>query len=318
MSKSFFASTIVALVFSVVCHPSSADQVVDIFGRDIRANARGALALLGISAVPNETASALFLDTGASNDGDFDFRSGQLGGGFRVGRNFPLYLEGYIGYTRYNPEYFFSDSVSSSIIPSKWTGVSATGGIGWEFQLSEYWKFRPVANFTIGRIQSDSSIAAQVVSDLLETELDFLSDGGITAWGYGGSLMAVYNRKWASRHEWDIRARYTHLRLQPTSSSDVVATANARSAVLWSRYRIPTGFKVFGQPTRWVNDVSFSYLPGDQGVVLDTDWLAQIGFGFEIDVSETKVPVISQARVMVKATKGENLDGFSIGIGVSF
>lgn len=306
-----------ALVCTSVAIPSKAQSIADGSGFNVRENIKGALAILGISAAPNESASVLLLDKNVENGDDYDLRGGQFGGGFRVSENIPVYLEGYIGFTNYDPVFLLSGASSSASILSHWTSVAATGGVGWQIDINEFWKIRPMANFSIGRVQSDSSIAAQEISNILEEDLDFLSDGGITALGYGGSLVAEFNRRWANDYELDLRFRHTHIILEPLDT-DLVGQAEAISTVAWSRVRVPTGVRVFSQPTRWVGEVSASYIPGDQGIVLDSEWLAQLGAGIELDLSKNDSAWVEELRLMARIAKGDNIEGYSVGVAIKF
>ncbi|QDY71281.1 hypothetical protein [Qingshengfaniella alkalisoli] len=87
-------------------------------GAFVRRNVEGTLAVLGMSVVPSETASALFLDTGSGSDERYDLRSAQLGGGLRWSEDVPLYLEGYIGYNRYDPVLLFSEGPNGRVCRS--------------------------------------------------------------------------------------------------------------------------------------------------------------------------------------------------------
>jgi hypothetical protein len=52
--------------------------------------------------------------------------------------------------------------------------------------------------------------------------------------------------------------------------------------------------------------------------VLNTDWLAQVGYGLELDVSKTWIPLVRQGRVMFRYTRGEFLEGYGLGLAVNF
>ncbi|QIE42078.1 hypothetical protein G5B39_09010 [Rhodobacteraceae bacterium SC52] len=54
------------------------------------------------------------------------------------------------------------------------------------------------------------------------------------------------------------------------------------------------------RPIRVVSGAFVSYLPGGQGEVIREDWLAQIGFGGEIDFENTWVPWITTTRLMFR------------------
>ena len=312
-------------ILSVFCVLSlagqaSAQSFIDgVFKEVQRANAKGALAALGIAGLPDDSASAIALESTGQED-SFDYKSAQLGGGFRLGEGIPLYLEGYIGYNRYDPVLFLSGTGLKSPLPLKWTSVAATGGIGWEFDLTDYWKFRPMVHLSLGRVQSDSSVAAQIIAEELGFEdVSFAQSGGIWAGGYGASLALAYRRRWESDHELEVTLRHNEIEYRPIGDDkDLFVRSRAANSVLWSRYRFPTGWQLWDRPVRGVTDFSASYLAGDQKYILQTDWLARVGIGGEVDTSETWVPVISTTRFMVRYYEGESVRGFSAGLGVSF
>ncbi|QDY71280.1 hypothetical protein [Qingshengfaniella alkalisoli] len=176
-----------------------------------------------------------------------------------------------------------------------------------------------MAHVALGRVQSDISVAGQVVGNRLGLDPALLKDGGVAAGGYGASLSLVYNQRWNNDYEADVSLRHTHIRLKPIAGDkELVGDADAITTTLWTRLRVPTGAELFDRPIRVVYEATGSYPPGDQGEVLDTDWLAQVGFGGEIDLSETWVPWVTTTRLMARYTRGEVLEGFSIGLAASF
>lgn len=312
------SSTAVVAAACLCALPAHAAEIEDITAFRLERYASGALAVYGITAVPNETASALFLDTGT--DGGTDFRSGQLRGGFTVSERFPLYLEGYLGWNRYDPRFVLTNGRETAPLNLKWTSFAATGSVGWDFSLTPHLKLRPMATISLGQILSDTAFIAGFIADRIGADgVNFLRDGGLTAGGIGGSLVLVYNQRWANDLEADATLRYTYLHLEPIAGDkDVTGSATAETLALWSRLRMPTGLTAFDSPVRTVAEFSASWLPGDQGDILDTDWLAQVGYGFEIDVSKTWIPLIRQGRMMFRYTQGENLTGYGLGLAVNF
>ncbi|MEC9431725.1 MAG: hypothetical protein VYD87_02360 [Pseudomonadota bacterium] len=291
-------------------------DLLTLVNANVSDKATGALAMLGMTLVPSETASTLFLNTG-SGEGN-DYIATQFGGAFTISESFPLYLEGFAGYSRYDPVFVFTDGASQSRLPTKWTSVGASGGIGWDFEIADGLVLRPIFNVALGHVESDARLLSRIVARKLDIKLDFLKDGSMTAGGLGGSVMLDY-ALYRPDYEIDVELRYTHLLLQPIAGSKAVdASSNAATVGLWSRLRAPTGITLFGGPLRAVYELSGSLLPGDQGEVLQTGWLAQVGTGLEFDVSQTWAPLVSRARIMARYTQGENLTGFSVGIAASF
>ncbi|MEX0307718.1 MAG: autotransporter domain-containing protein [Ruegeria sp.] len=303
----------------LLAHSASAQSALErAFEKQQQENAAGSLAILGLAGIPDDSASAISLQSNTDNR-DYDFKSAQLGGGFRLAEGVPIYLEGYIGYARYDPVLTFSGTGETTRIPLKWTSLALTGGVGYQFDLGEYWKLTPMAHISVGRTQSDASVGAQAIANRLGLDRDFLESGGIWAGGAGGSMTVSYEQPLSNDREFEASLRYTHIEYWPIGDNkDLLVESTAANAVLWSRYRFPTGKRMFGRPVRWVGDLSLSYLIGDQSLVLGTDWLARVGGGIEVDLSDTWVPWVSTTRFMVRYYGSDTVNGFSAGIGISF
>jgi hypothetical protein len=319
--KKYTKLQIGAALFCIVIGAPSLDaqQIDDVLGRQIEKRASGALAILGLAAVPSETASTLFLDTGQEGNSGTDFRAGQLGGGFTWSEEFPLYLEGYVGWNRYDPVFIFSEGAEQRKTQAKWNSFAASGAVGWDFKLSENVVLRPLAMVALGTVASDITLGGLFIGNKLGKDAEFLRDGSLTAGGLGGALAVAYNERWENDWEADVTLRHTRLYMQPIAGDkDVVASAQSITTALWSRLRIPTGYKAFDRPVRAVGEFSVGYYGGDQQEFFNTPWLVQVGFGGEVDVSKTKIPWVTTSRLMMRYTKGENVDGFSVGLAVSF
>lgn len=301
-------------------HSASSLEISDLFAFSIERQAEGVLAMLGISAIPDSTSSSLQLRGNLARGSRSKFESWQVSGGFTWSEDLPLYLEGSIGYNRYNPDLLITEDAQSARLRPKWTGIAATGGIGWDFKLTDTLTLRPILNLTYGKVFSDTQYVAQFIAEHLGYDnTAFIRDGGLTAGGYGGSLALVYNEKWDSGDEADAVLRYTDIYLKPIGGDkDVVGDASARTLALWSRYRTPNSMTAFGSPMRTVYEFSASWLAGDQGEILHTDWLAQIGVGLEVDTTKTNLPWIEEGRLVVRYTMGEKLNGWGVGLAVSF
>lgn len=311
---------ILMVVLGVAGSPAAALDANRLLSFSVEQQAAGVLSMLGISVVPDSAASALDMRATLGRGSNMDFQASQISGGFTWSEDTPLYLEGSIGYDRYNPDLLMSDGVESGRLRPRWTGVAATGGVGWDFRLGEHLWLRPIVNLSLGQVVSDTQVVAQFIANHLDAdELHFLRDGGLTVGGYGGSLALVYNQMWESGTEADAVLRYTNIRLEPVGGDkDIVASASAETLALWTRLRTPTRLEAFERPVRAVYELSGSWLMGDQGEVLNTDWLVQVGVGLEVDVAETSLPWITKGRIVFRYSRGEHLDGYGLGLAVSF
>lgn len=296
--------------------PASATAELAITGINIQEQANGVLALLGYSVVPDITASSLSINN--DRTGDPDIWLSQFAGGFTVSDEVPLYLEGGIGFSRYDPVYVASDGATEREVALKWNSVALTGGVGWDFPISSEWTVRPIANIALGHVESDVSIVGRIIEE--ETGLpvsDFFDGGRLNAYGYGGSMMLDWER-YLEDYEIDVELRYTWIRLESFHSSrGVKGRADVPTFNVWTRYRAPTGVTFLQRPLRYVLEYAFSSFEGDQAGVLGFDYLNSIGFGVEID-SEADDVVVTRTRVVGRYRFGNNVSGFGIGLAVSF
>jgi hypothetical protein len=207
--RSAVGSIIVLTASLFLASPVDAQDIK--IGDGVGRFANQALATFGLVAVPDEPASALSLKKNGSDENAFF--AGQVGGGFRVSQSIPIFLEGYLGFQRYDPLLIVETPSADLTVTGQWNGVSATGGVGYDFRLTEHWSLRPIANLSLGHIVSDASILGGLVSGDADGDLDFLIDGGMSTGGYGGSLLLNYEKKSRSG-DFDIRIRHTHLELQ--------------------------------------------------------------------------------------------------------
>ncbi|RZL88109.1 MAG: hypothetical protein EOP82_24120 [Variovorax sp.] len=276
----------------------------------------GVLALLSYSVVPDLASSSLSI--ASPQTGNPSIAMSQFAGGFTVSASWPLYLEGGIAASRYDPTFYASNGREERAIPVKWNNAVLTGGVGWDFPVLPELKFRPIVNLALGRVASDLAIARTLLDRNGGPELDFLDRGHLDAYGLGGSLMLDYER-YRPESDVDVELRYTHIRLQSfgTSSPAVQGHADATTASLWSRYRAPTGFTALQRPLRYVLEYAYTRYLGDQAGVLGFSSLHSVGVGLELDSSAHDL-FITRTRLLVRQMFGQNVSGFSVGLAVSF
>jgi len=309
------ARLLVAVLVLGHCQKAEAAQALNL--TDLNATASGVLGILGFSIVPSETASSLSIDS--NNKSDANYLATQFGGAFTVSDEFPLYLEGFAGFARYDPQFVFSDGMDERLIRVKWNNFAGTVGAGWDFLLTDELRLRPIANFSLGHVESDLSLASRFLTDENREKLEFLRDGRLNAYGLGGSLMLDFERR-RQDYEADVELRYTKIRLQTFAgtSNAVEGSANAETLGLWSRLRVPTGRQLFQRPLRAVGELSASYLLGDQRFAIGADVLAQVGGGIEFDVGEYRPFYLQRVRLMGRYLFGDGVQGFSLGLGLSW
>jgi hypothetical protein len=312
-----------ALVLALLLATPAAAQAPVIRGAGAQNVANAVVTLMTFSVVPDSTVSSFSIDTGAGQDKDSEITQGQLGLGFTVDPSFPLYLEGFLGYARYDPRFVVSQGADQRVLPTRWNSLSGTLGVGWDFPIAPNLAFRPILNAALGYVVSDARLAAEYLEFKTGTEFAFLDGGSMLAGGLGGSVMLDYALS-RPNYELDLELRYTQLRLTslPGTASGVTGSADAMTLGLWGRVRWPSGFEAFGRPLRWVVDFSHAEFLGPQRGVLGFNALSKIGGGIEFDVQRWGLGpewfTLQRIRLMARYLFGEDVHGGSVGIGISF
>lgn len=310
-----------ALLFAsiqwLVPHCAVAQSAPTFTGPDVQRRANQVLALLSYTVTPDLSASSLGIRNGSTGDPSLNMT--QLGGGFTMSKNFPLYLEGALGGSRYDPTFIVSDGQQQRALPTRWTNVAATGGIGWDFPLNEKKDLviRPIFNFSLGEVLSDASAAQFLVNRKTDKNIDFIQNGSLSAYGLGGSLMiGWYPRQ--EPYEFDLELRYTNIYLQSFGSSSAVrGSADAQSTNLYARWRAPTGLLVLHRPLRYVLELSHSTYLGSQANILGFNQLTSLGAGIEIDTGAV-TKLFSRFRIVARYAFGKDITGASLGLALSF
>lgn len=322
---------LVALLPAIAAAQTTSDRLdglldrIDAIRAQLNPRGSGVLGLMGYNMSPDGSANAIEVERGNAKTelGSSVMQLGQMGAGFTVAESFPLWLEGYLGYARYDPRAVFTN-LPPRQTPLRWNNLAATVGVGYDIRLAEYLWLRPILNLSGGYATSDSSLFASFIDYRTGREIAALTDKHVNVWGIGGSLMLAYYDHRPSR-DIDVELRYTQIYLQTFGDTIQAArgTAMAQTLGLWARYRWPTGWEAFGRPVRWVLDGSFSYYLGDQESALGFSWAAKAGGGIEIDVGRYEVGAaglyVSRIRLVARYFLGDNnVTGTSVGIGISF
>lgn len=275
-----------------------------------------ALSLMTFTVTPDITASNLSINEG--NGDSSDLLMTQLGGGATMSDEVPVYLEGNLGFSRYDPQFVISRGEEHNTFPAKWNTVSVSGGVGWDFELSEHWVIRPIANLSLGTVASDLRIADWILEHKTANESAFLENGRLNAYGLGGSVMLDYEL-FADQHDIDAEIRYSYIHLQSfgSTSEAVQGQADAENLSLYLRRRAPTGLMLLSRPLRYVLEGARTEYFGAQRGMLGFDALNSLGAGFEMDSSKYDI-IISRTRLVGRYMFGENTAGYSLGLAVSF
>lgn len=309
--------TLIAVALTVIyvltALPTHADVLI---GANLKKRADAILGLMSFQLTPDVTTGSLSLNNEPSGNPQVAMIT--LGGGFTMSQDFPLYLEGTLGYSRYDPIFIASDGLIERPVPTKWNTLSLTSGIGWDFPLSRELKFRPIFNFSFGRVASDSVVAGTILENQTGEEFEFLQNGTLDVYGLGGTLMLDYER-YRDKNEIDVELRYTNIILQSFSNAPaaVQGSSDAQSLSLWTRWRAPTRFTAMNKPVRYVLEAAHTSYFGDMRGALGFNALNSLGVGLELD-SSAREKIITRTRLVFRYQFGSNVKGTSVGLAISF
>ncbi|MFM4720434.1 hypothetical protein [Aeromonas bivalvium] len=292
----------------------AADGAVD---ARLQERANAVVSLMTFNVIPDITSSNLDISGGSGQQAALTMS--QLGGGATMSKEVPIYLEGNLGYSRYDPKFVISQGAESRLIPAKWNSLTATGGIGWDFTIAPNWVLRPIANFSLGTVASDIQIGNWYLNRKTGRGLDFLDDGQLNVYGLGGSLMLDYEL-FSDSQDIDAEFRYSFLHLQSTfgTSPSVRGEANAENIGIYLRRRAPLfEWTLLDRPLRYVLEGARTEYLGDQRGLLGFNALNSIGVGFELDSSKYQV-LVTRTRLMYRFMFGNNTSGYAIGLAMSF
>lgn len=273
------------------------------------------MVVTGYSLTPDVTTGSLSItDRGGDNP---NLQMVSLGGGDRISESFPLYLEGTLAVNRYNPTFTDGIGNSAATIPVHWNGITGTGGVGWDFPITNELRFRPIANVMLGHVESDLSLAARYLNNQKSINLQFLNNGRMNAYGAGGSVMLDYE-DYKPERDIDVELRYTNIPINTFDSSTAVqGAADSQSASIWARCRVPIPLTFFSLPMRSVYELAHTEFLGDLRGALGFHSLSSVGAGLEVDRKESN-PIFSRVRLVLRYQFGQNVRGTSLSLAASF
>ncbi len=294
----------------------AAGQDVKVRGTSLQKRVDGALAMMQYSVSPDVTTSSLSISEGDSDSNSLFMT--QLGGGFTWSKSTPLYLEGNAAYSRYDPVFVLSGGTETRRVKAQWNSLVGTVGAGWDFPIAKELVLRPIANLTLGHVESDLSVAGRLIGSETGQEIEFLKHGRLNAVGYGGSLMLDYEHR-RETHEIDVEVRLTEIYMYnfDSSSEAVEGSALAQSLGLWTRWRAPTGLRSLDRPVRYVLEYAFTYYFGPDGDMLGFNKLNSVGAGLELDTSALG-RWATRWRLVGRYRFGQDVSGWGVSLGISF
>ncbi|CAD7546225.1 hypothetical protein [Aeromonas hydrophila] len=307
-----------ALLLGLLC---SCQAMADDDSR-VQQRANAVVSLMTFTVVPDITASNINIGSGTNQSSALNMT--QIGGGATMSESVPIYLEGTLGFSRYDPQFVVSNGSESRTVPTKWNSLTATGGIGWDIGLHRdshggNWVLRPIGNVTLGTVASDLRIGNWLLGQYTGKNLDFLDGGRLDVYGLGGAMMLDYEL-FSPGQDIDAELRYSYQHLQSFggTAASVTGQANAENLGLYLRRRAPIGnLMLLGKPVRYVMEGARTEYLGEQRGLLGFNSLNSLGLGVELDSSKYDI-FVTRTRLVARYMFSHNTSGYGVGLAMSF
>ncbi|UXB11559.1 hypothetical protein GP476_08905 [Aeromonas dhakensis] len=288
----------------------------------VQQRANAVVSLMTFTVVPDITASNINIGSGTNQSSALNMT--QVGGGATMSESVPVYLEGTLGFSRYDPQFVISNGSESRTLPTKWNSLTATGGIGWDIGLHRdrhggNLVLRPIGNVTLGTVASDLRIGNWLLGQYTGKNLDFLNGGRLDVYGLGGAMMLDYELfSPAQDIDAELRYSYQHLQSFGGTAASVTGQANAENLGLYMRRRAPIGsLTLLGKPVRYVLEGARTEYLGEQRGLLGFNSLNSLGLGLELDSSKYDI-FVTRTRLVARYMFSHNTSGYGVGLAMSF
>ncbi|MBW3690631.1 hypothetical protein [Aeromonas dhakensis] len=288
----------------------------------VQQRANAVVSLMTFTVVPDITASNINIGSGTNQSSALNMT--QVGGGATMSESVPVYLEGTLGFSRYDPQFVISNGSESRTLPTKWNSLTATGGIGWDIGLHRdrhggNLVLRPIGNITLGTVASDLRIGNWLLGQYTGKNLDFLDGGRLDVYGLGGAMMLDYELfSPAQDIDAELRYSYQHLQSFGGTAASVTGQANAENLGLYLRRRAPIGsLTMLGKPVRYVLEGARTEYLGEQRGLLGFNSLNSLGLGLELDSSKYDI-FVTRTRLVARYMFSHNTSGYGVGLAMSF
>lgn len=288
----------------------------------VQQRANAVVSLMTFTVVPDITASNINIGSGTNQSSALNMT--QVGGGATMSESVPVYLEGTLGFSRYDPQFVISNGSESRTLPTKWNSLTATGGIGWDIGLHRdrhggNLVLRPIGNVTLGTVASDLRIGNWLLGQYTGKNLDFLDGGRLDVYGLGGAMMLDYELfSPAQDIDAELRYSYQHLQSFGGTAASVTGQANAENLGLYLRRRAPIGsLTLLGKPMRYMLEGARTEYLGEQRGLLGFNSLNSLGLGLELDSSKYDI-FVTRTRLVARYMFSHNTSGYGVGLAMSF
>lgn len=229
-----------------------------------------------------------------------------------------LYLEGAVGYSNAEQSasdiYDGADPMIETSIKTNWITYGALAGVGLEFDLGEEVTIAPIVNLGIARLENETDYGGPgaAVSAAVLDGIAFNWDA--VALSVGTALRAEWDHTISEGYELSIIGRYDLRWTDTIETDDDAQDFSTRSQIATLRGDVtgPTGMQLFERDLNWRTLLGFRhFVEGDLFEIKD---YVTIGGALEMPHTVLDSTVSVNAALIV----GEDLIGYSVGVGVSF
>lgn len=232
-----------------------------------------------------------------------------------------LYVEGVLGHTRAEESiddlYLGQSPAIATSVDAEWTSISAFGGIGPDWRITDELRVTPVLSFGVAYLESDADYGGPGADPTAQ-----VFDGIAFNWeawtlNYGGSLRVDWVRELSERRSFRLIGRYDARWTDVIESDDPAQdfTSRLQLGTVRAEYRAPTGWSAGTMPVDFrLRFGARRFLEGD---LFGAQQVYEAGGTLEL-LTGDRLPLATGIQLNGAVFFSDDISGWTAGLGLSF
>ena len=213
----------------------------------------------------------------------------------------------------------FDAILEDSEVTSDWKGISLLIGGGASTQISDHWSFKPSVDFAWSYFENESEFSGPGRDVFFKILNGLATDWEVNTYTYIASLQADYEREVAGMTI-QLIEKFSYLYTQFDHHDEILNDFNSKDTIWASRIDVEDSFEVH----LWGWELGWSLFAGHYRFDLsDSELMGLIKYynevgGYLITAPGKKILGVSRVRLGTSYIFGNNISGYSIGLGFDF
>ncbi len=213
----------------------------------------------------------------------------------------------------------FEGVLPDAEVSSDWKGVSILIGGGINIPISDRWTFKPSVDVAFSYFENESDFSGPGSDVFYQILNGIATDWEVDTYTYIGSLQVDYEREIVGM-ELTLIGKISYLFTQFDHHDEILNDFDSEDTILSSRLDLEDsfGFDLFGWEMGWKTFIGhYRFDLTDSKLMGVVKYYNEVG-GYLTTTPDKPILGASSARLGISYIFGEDITGYSIGIGVDF